>query len=313
VGGACANIDQVKAEMKRANEWLQGKAVDASNFALQFPNATIFFAKNASIITNSTAVPAQDLSFWDKVANFFKSAWNYTKALFQTFSAWVVNLFSKSTNAINPCFQAWANITNGAHCVASSSNGKTKDIAATGFPKVFSVPANYEKAGEALVACLPLIDNYCSLSYGVSVTNASLPFNKTLNWGDGAIPVGDCHTIRSNTASFCADTSTNVCNVTLYTTLAKMFYTNWIPFVPTDASINNLGNFLSGDAMRADNFNATAATVPATRGFSLSQDTTESRLDVYALGKVSGQAGQYYKSAFTFITSFILALFALMV
>lgn len=311
--GACVSAAQVKDAMNTANRWLQNKAIDASNFALQFPNASIYFAKNQSLINDTTTAPVQDLSFWDKVGNFFKKAWNYTKALFQTFSAWVVNLFSSATNSINPCFQAWANITNGAYCVAASNNARAGGIAASGVANTFSVAADFQTAGAALVACLPLIDNYCALNYGISITNNTNPFNQTFNWTDGGMSINQCQTIRANTAAFCAPNSGNACNVTLWGTLAQVFSSNWIPFVPTDASNNNLGTFLTGTPKGWDTFKNTPVAVPTTQGFSLVQDSSSTAENLYTNGLLSGQQGQFYKSAFTFITSFVLAVFALLV
>jgi hypothetical protein len=304
--GACATPWSVISTLNTQSAWLTQQAINANNYELQFVNASVYFAQQQGWINNSTSVPSSSTSFWSSVGNWFTNLWNRSKALFQTFSSWVQTLFSKAGNAVNPCFQAWANLTNGAYCVSSSNSSLTASLGlASGSSSLWMLNADINTTGNALQACLPLIDNYCSLTYGVSVSNSGLPFNVTFNWTDGGVSNATCNGLQT----VFNQTATVSGLLTLNTLLVELFQTNWIRFVPSAAAITNLGSFLSGNAA-SSTFVPTQQVAPTTAGIAFSG--VAGGENIYADGLLSGQPKTTYGSAVSYFTAIMIPLLALL-
>lgn len=303
--GACVAPWSIISFLNNNNAWLQTIAINANNFALQYINATVYFGTQQGWINSATQVPSSPPSFWSSIGSFLSKIYNRAISLFSSLVGWVQTLFNKNVGSINPCFQAIANITNGVYCVATSSNNVTSSIVQSSIANTWSIAVDLQSAGNALQACIPLIDTYCSLAYGVSISNSASPFNQTFNWADGGLSINDCYNIRNQTNQ---TASANIIALNNY--LAGIFATNWIRFVPSAASIINLGNFLAG------NQNVTSYIPiqqgPIGNGLNLIA-IGQINENVYADGLVSGQVGLIYGSAFALIYTFFFALAALLI
>lgn len=305
--GACVPSGQLINTLNIQNKWLQAHAINANNYALQFVNATIYWQTNNGFINANTPVPATNTSFWQSVGNFFTSLYNRATSLFQTTVAWVQNLFNKSTSAVNPCFQAWANLTNGAYCVATSSNNVTASLVANvGLANTFTLTVDPTSTGNQLQACLPLIDNYCSIQYGISTTNLANPFNTTFNIVDGGLSASDCYNIRNQT-----NCTTAACTANLNNFLTGFFFTNWVKFVPAANQIASLGTFFNTTA-NVTTYTPTAQSASGA-GINFVSASNAFGENVYADGLVSGQPALIYGSSFSLISTLMFALLALLI
>lgn len=311
VGGACVPVGQVTNAMNTQNRWLQTRSIDARNYALQFLNATLYWATqngfvnantNLSVNTNSIS------SFFSSLTNWLSNIANRATALFGQVSSWVSNIFNNLVNGVNPCFQAWANISNGAHCVLASSQRVNHVLGTSGSASPIAYLADPTAVGGALQRCIPLIDTYCSMTYGVSVSNSASPFNQTFNWADNGMSLATCYAFRNQT---------NVTNnsAALNLLLTNLFNTAWINFVPSAAQVTNLGSFLTTNlTVSPSTFvpisqtqNGVAINLIAIAG------TTNTIENFVSDGNSSGQPTLVYGSAFKFAISLLAAFFALMI
>ena len=159
-------------------------------------------------------------------------------------------------------------------------------------PKVggyIALTADPASNGDALAACLPLIDIYCAVVWGISVSNTSLPFNITFNFtnfADGGVKQADCAALR--TANGC---TTATCLASKRTTLVNLFVTNRIPFIPGGASITSLGTFFNG-TQNATAYTAVQQTIP-TGGIEMNAGAS-TNANFVSIGMSSGQPSQTY-------------------
>ena len=92
--------------------------------------------------------------------------------------------------------------------------------------------------------CLPLIDNYCVLTYGLSITD-SATFNRTVNWADNGLSRQDCVTLQANNNCTTAD-----CKTSTYSILVNNFNSEDMPFVRDPADIQALYKFLKQNTIQ---------------------------------------------------------------
>jgi hypothetical protein len=305
--GACVNPGHLINNLNNNNAWLVRRALDANNFALQFVNASVYFAQQQGVINSLTQAPTSPSTFLSSVGNFFTNLANKAMSLFSTLVGWVQSLFMKNLGAINDCFQAWANITNGIYCVSTSNNNVTSSIVQSSTQNTWSIPVDQQSTGQALQSCLPLIDTYCSLTYGVSIANSANPFNTTFNWNDNGISLDNCYNIRNQTNL----TNIPANNAILNGLLVSIFATNWIRFVPSANAIENYSNLFASNKTVAS-FNQVQQQAPVITGLNL-YVLPQLNENVYNQGLNSGQPGIVYGSAFSFVSMTMLALLALMI
>jgi len=287
--GSCVAPNQVLNSMNNTLTFLKGKATDATNFGLLFVNATIYWQRTNGFITNTT-VTVSTSSSGTLLGNIASSLWNQAVGLFTAIGGWLKNIFTNHTNAINGCLQSYANITNGLLCGLSSNYAFDNSTAVKngGF---IALSTDLNSAGGALANCLPLIDTYCSIVWGISITNSSAPFNNTFNFtnfNDGGVSQANC--VALNAANNC---TTTACQTSQRTILVNMFLSNKIPFIPAQASITNLGTFFNGTA------NATTYTAiqqaATTGGIELGISSTAGA-NFVSIGLSSGQPPQTYSA-----------------
>lgn len=310
--GACATAASTQAAMNTHNSWLASKADDAQNYALQYINATIYWQTQNGYINSNTAV-STDNSWWNSVTNTLSSWWtaisNRATALFKSAYAWVRNVFSNTVAGIPPCLNSWGNITNGAYCLtASSSNIFSKMDATSNNDLAWAV--DLTTTGQALTSCEPLIDNYCQMSFGVSINNDSAPFNQTFNWGDAGVTVDTCNNIR--TQKKCGAS----CNAALYNIYITMFESYWVRFVPSSSYISNLGQFLNTNANHTAFKPSAGTTASGQKSLRIFVPGTGNTANIISIGQNSGQKSQNYitasNSAAKLLASLVCALIAMM-
>ena len=285
--GACATPASTSAAMTAHNTWLAGKASEARNYSLQYINATVYWQTRNGVITSSTTVATDD-SWWNNVLNTAKSWWstisNRATSLFKSASQWVRDVFNNATAGIPACLQTWANVTNGAYCLAASKHSFLYKVdAAKNNDLSFAVGST--ATGSALLSCEPLLDTYCQLSFGVSITNDNLAFNKTFSWGDNGLSLADCQTLR--TLKKCGSTAD--CNTAYYAKYIDIFESYLVRFIPTQASINNFGTFLGNTNNAETAYTPISVAASTKKSFRIYVDpTTAKNADIIAIGRNSG-------------------------
>lgn len=308
--GGCTPVDQISILINDKTNWLKTQALNANNFALQFINATVYFQTQQGFISTSTSVSTSSLSsFFSSITSIMSSLANRATGLFNNSWDWMKTLFNDTVSKVNPCFQAWANLTAGSYCILASSNNVTTlpGLMTSAQPVVYY--ADPVSTGNALISCLPLINNYCSLTYGVSISNSASPFNTTFNLNDGGLTMADCYAFRNTT-----NCTTTACISNQQQLLTNIFKTNWIKFVPSDSSITNLGNFFAGTA----NITSYVAVQQTSNGIGIALGVGSlinvfGGENVYADGLVSGQPNTIYGSIGSLTFSFIFALLAFLI
>ena len=303
--GACAAPGVVINSLTSNTNWLKTQAINANNFALQYINATIYFQTQAGFI-NANTQGNTNSSWFTSFSSFFNNLWNRTTSLFKSASSWVQSVFNNNVNAVNAWFQALSNVTSGAYCVATSSSsvGYITNLITSSTPLTLVVDPT--TTGNALNACAPLLDTYCSLTYGVSTSNSNLPFNATFNWSDNGLLLQDCYNFRNQT-------NCTTCAATLNTLWTNVFHTAWIKFVPSAASVLNMGAFLTATTAANTTSYRPVSQVQYGVGINLSSNSGINGENIYADGLASGQGWVYYGSAYSLLTGIFMALFALMV
>merc|ERR1719322_134882 len=111
---------------------------------------------------------------------------------------WVTDIQKNALNSINQCFQNYANITVGLGCAMTSNKdiGYQKNEAPIPDFIPYSFKTRSSEVAKALTPCLPLLDTYCMMSYGVSISNTNLPFNTTFNMTDNMVSLNVCQNMQ---------------------------------------------------------------------------------------------------------------------
>lgn len=292
--GACVPLSQTVSKLNNNVQYLQQQAINANNFALQYINATIYFQTQQGYINSTT--PWSSNNWFSNYSNyvfynFFVNKNNRATSLFKSAYVWIQSVFSNALLAVNPCFQAWASITNGGYCAATSnsslsyqSNNLTSNLPLT-------LVVDPTSTGNYLNACAPLLDVYCSLTFGISTSNSALPFNTTFNWFDQGLLLQDCYNFRNQT-------NCTSCNATLNGLWINLFNSAWMKLVPSATAINNLGSFLTATVQASPN---TFVPIPQAQngvGFNLVASSGANGENVYLDGQKSGLSSVVYGGEF---------------
>lgn len=306
--GACVTVGSVATAMTIHNNWLAGKALDAQVYALQYINATVYWQTQNKVITSSTVVNV-NTSWWNSFTNTLSGWWtsisNRATSIFNSSYNWIKSVFSNNVAAIPSCLNAWGNITNGAYCLASSASQFMYSTSQSGATGDVALGVDMTSTGAALANCDALIDNYCQQTYGISINNASMPFNQTFNWADGGMTVNQCTTIQ--TAKICGSS----CQANLYDAYINLFQSYFVRFIPSQASSTNLGNFYNTTNVPTQY----VAVQSASSGKSFwTYSVSAGGANLVNIGRNSGQMSRnyIYGSAARALAILVSALFALM-
>lgn len=302
--GACVDPAAVKTKMQAAVTWLKGRGMEAQNFAYQFANATVFYQKANKVITvTATASDAGLFStLWSKITTFISATFN----LFQQSAAWVRAIFSTNISSINTCFQGWANITNGAYCTMTTNDAfEAGSVKTTSF---VTLGVDATSTGNALKTCYDLIDTYCAITHGISIKMSGLVFNVTVStdFADGGLTKSQCTTLQTNwnntDATVVSDRNTF---------LVDLFQSNFIVFVPSQASIANLGSYFTVASPDLTVKYTVVAQNNNVKGIAIVSSTATTKLNIYDAGVNSGVPVDYYSAKIFSINAVLLVLLAL--
>lgn len=275
--GTCVGPGATQTYLNSVQLWINAQSVNAYSFTRMFKKVFVFW----NVIQGYVSQPSLNSVMKSNVPYVLDAMVSkyYTNA-----DTWVQNIQSKATQSIDPCFQAIANITNGIYCGITSNNTFDINSASKSYPNSvpLTIQANATYVGSALQVCLPLIDVYCSITYGVSITTTDLPFNFTYNWTDGGISLADCQRLQTNLA--CNKSS---CNDDTNSYLTSNFVTSWIRFVPSAYAQQVMSEYLMYFS-NATNFTAIASR-PTGIGIGLLTGTFGMQEDFYSSGVYSGQ------------------------
>ena len=280
--GSCVDVSTTRVYLNQVQNWFQQQSKNAFNYSDLYKKVSVYWRViNGFVSTPSltSVLPSNIPQILTKLTN---NLWNNADLSIQ-------NRQLTNSNAVSPCFQVLANLTNGIYCGITSNNRLFYQNGSAKYPNSIpiTIPVNSSKIGTSLQTCLPLIDNYCSLSFGLSISDLKLPFNITFDWGDGGLQMSDCQTYQ--TLINC--TSAN-CTNTLNNMLVDLFYTNWVPFVPSAVSIVQLQNYLS----QFDNSTIyqPIPSRPSGMGIQLVTSPVGTPIDFYISGVGSGQSNVIY-------------------
>lgn len=250
VGGACVDSTALRNYLTSLSNSYAAKATDASDMSnILSLQDTYFKAVNNNQTELNKPISTGLGGIFDSIANTFKKVFSsvadFFTDLWKNASAWVLRIFNKTSGAINPCFQALNTLSNGAFCALTSSNSLPKEAVTVGTNTCYRFQANQTSAGMELSKCLPLIDNYCILTYGVSISDTS-SFNRTFNWADNGFPRQACVDLQTN-----YNCTTAACNDTKYAILVNNFNSEHPSFVRTRQDNQALYNFLRQNAIQS--------------------------------------------------------------
>lgn len=234
--GACVDSTVVKTRMEEMVTFYKQKAIEAVAFGFQFANATVFFQK-ANGALDKAAVGST--SIFTVIGTAFKNFASGFMNLFNMSVAWIKSIFTTHISSINSCFNAWANITTGAICTLSSNAAVETVTAKTNHFVTLTVDTTTTVA--SLKACWDLIDTYCSITHGVSIKNSAEVFNTTIStdFADGGYSKDQCIAVRTHWAK----TVEAEKSAALNPLLLAAYQSNYLFFVPSQASIDALGKY----------------------------------------------------------------------
>ena len=284
VGGSCADVDAVKKYLNSLNAKYRQRAIDAQDSASLLSLQEVYLgAINRNQTLLNTPIKTGLGGVFDSVVNtlktVFKSAKEFFADLWKNASGWVLRIFNKTSGSINPCFQAWNQIANGVFCALTSSNELPKEVHFEGVNTYYRFQANATIVGPELNKCITLIDNYCLLTYGVSVSDSST-FNATFNWADNGMSRQDCVNLQQN-----YNCSNSNCKESSYNILVRIFNSEDMPFIREAEDIQALYKFL-----RQNTVQQPSVYVPIKKntqvGLTLSSNTAGS--DFVSIGSKAG-------------------------
>lgn len=144
-------------------------------------------------------------------------------------------------DGINRCLRDYFIVTNGLWCMFTSN--VTKAYIRTNDPVTpLSLHVDLNRTAFPLYNCLPLIDTYCLLLYGISISFADLPFGGVFSTVDGPLSYSFCRLLRL----FHNATDPVSINYTQALLINQTVFTNQIPFIFTDEFMDGLTDYLNG-------------------------------------------------------------------
>lgn len=254
VDGACVDATAVRNYFTSLTTKYAARATDASDSANLLSLQDTYFKavnNNRTTLTEKSTLPGIFGTIADTLKKTFASITEFFTDLWKSASAWVLSLFNKTSGAINPCFQAWNGLSNGAFCALTSKNALNKEAVTSGANTFYRFQTATNVTGTELIKCLPLIDNYCVLTHGISVST-SFTHNRTYNWADNGFAKQSCLDLQTN-----YNLTTDAATKAKHDILIAAFNTEDFNFIRTAADIQAMYTFL-----RANNVQQPSAFVP---------------------------------------------------
>ena len=188
-------------------------------------------AAGGSVSTTTTAKAGQTTTSTSASANV-----SINSTLINRLNTIVAN----SRAATDQCYQNYQNLVNGIYCYLTSNKASANvQASSTGNHTTFTVAIDTNTTGAALSVCLPLIDSYCTLTYGISistdVTNSYLAASTYSGAsGNTNIAASSCTLIRNN-----YNCTTSTCQTAIYNELINnVFNPARVNFIQSSTYLN---------------------------------------------------------------------------
>ena len=252
--GACVDATAVKNYFTSLTQKYAARATDAADSANLLSLQDTYFKAvngNKTTLTEKSTLPGIFGSIVDTLKKTFNTFSDFFTDVWKSASTWVLSLFNKTSGAINPCFQAWNGLSNGAFCALTSKNALNKEAVVSGANTFYRFQTATNVTGIELVKCLPLVDNYCVLTHGISIST-NFTHNRTYNWADNGLSKQNCIDLQTN-----YNLTTDAGVKAKHDILIAAFNTEDFNFIRTAADIQAMYTFL-----RANNVQQPSAFVP---------------------------------------------------
>ena len=263
-------------------------------------NITANTSVNASVTANGTTRTLQSTST-SANASVYASTGNSLQTI-----------LNNSNKSINACYQAYQNVVNGIYCYLTSNQASANTVvSANGTTTNVVVNVNTDATGNALNACIPVLDSYCLITYGISITNNSTVFTGIFDASansTGQVSLATCQTLQNN-----YNCTTTACQTTIKNTLINnVFSATSVNFVQskayTDATANAGASlttlFGSGRTLQASPNNSSNV---QTQSSSNGQDVNKNGQNSGANTTTYGSSANLFSAVFILLITFLYA------
>lgn len=156
-----------------------------------------FLPVNASKFSSDIRNPVQGTtSIATEITSDYQYLLQYLESLYESVSA-----------NQNDCLNTYLNVSFEAYCVAGSANASEYVKGDTNFDMSFGIKTHTPTVGAALSVCQPLIEAYCILTHGLSVSNTILNTNNGWVFDNHRLTASVCLSLRNLyncTNTFCS-------------------------------------------------------------------------------------------------------------
>ena len=291
-GGNCINPADIQAFFSINQANLQANAnltVRLNNVLSSFTNILNNAINGASNLTSTLGNLTKNLT--SNLNTSFNATVNATakasakRRLQSSDSNTVASLRTIIQNAqssVNACYQSYQNLVNGLYCYLTSSQATNNTSVTTdGSTTRFVVSVDTVTTSNALDACSYIIDAFCTMSYGVSISAniSASAFSSIAAFGSSSnsVSLATCNSLKSD-----YNCGTSACKLNIRNTLINsVFNPTGIAFVQSSA-------FLSTQETLYSNLGGVATTLAKAFGRRL-QANPKSNSNVYTSSSGSGE------------------------
>lgn len=170
-----------------------------------------------------------------------------TGNVFEEINTYMETLRVRATNATSDCLSAYYKLNNGLMCYLTSNKATTGVSSSSATSNAgFIVDVKTDTVGDELLKCLPMVDAYCSLVYGYSISK-DFPFEDVKYNVTGKVTLNTCTQLR--TVYSC---NTDACTATKRTIFINDIYSpSDVTFIPEQEMIDKINVEVNGYAANA--------------------------------------------------------------
>lgn len=275
--GSCAFANATQGYWDAVRPKLQDSAANSYQLALQYVNALLFYsARNNGTSLEDYKNPKTG-SFFFMTDNIFRPNNTNASAFFYEQPQAIQDIFFNHRRKLDSCFRAISVINIGAFCYLASSEASFIGLY-TNETNAGGVAANATTVGGQLSDCIPMLDVYCLVWYGISVTTSITPFANPFQLPNGAISRNDCFNLQTNYAC-----NSSVCSSNINQFVTATIRQNGATFAPTAQQITELNGIFT-NTTAAEDISITPST-PSSLGYALIPSFWNGIPDYYRLGE----------------------------
>ena len=321
-GGNCVDVAQIQTVFNTNQVNLQANAQASVNINTALNSVLTAINSLTNLAGNITAniTAALNGTLTNLTTNTSVTA-NATARTLQTTTSTTVNasagsnlqtIINNSNKAINSCYQAYQNLVNGVYCYLTSNQASANTAVTTsGTTTNFVVNVNTDSTRNTLNACIPVIDSYCLLTYGISITSNTTAFTSffqnSVN-STGKVSLATCQILQSN-----YNCNSTTCQTAINTALINtVFSPTSVNFIQskafTDArasAVTNVGAFfgLSRRLQASPNNSSNVQTQSNSTG----EDVTKHGQNSGANSTTYGASAKLFGAIFALLVTFLYA------